>query len=175
MPKYFRITLLTVALVVLTSSPARGQTPQCGPSTPDERARAVEVAKALRADPVSHQAQGDREWLIRWLIEVPDISVKLCPTFLGDITKGKKEYSAALLASMMASEVSFLIEHPDKGPDLDAVYLAGVEGALDRYQAIQKKDSHYHLSHLDELLQKREQGKLAQYVHDTAKTCTKKL
>jgi hypothetical protein len=160
MPKCSCIATLLITAAVFLSLPAKAQTR--GPSTPEERTPAVEVAKALRADPVSHQVQGDREWLIRWLIEIPDISVKLCPTFLGDITKGKKEYSGALLASMTASEVPFLIEHPDKGPDLDAVYLAGVEGALDGYQAIQKKDSHYHSSHLDELLQKREQGKLAE-------------
>ena len=160
MPKYTRIAALLITAAVFASLSATAQTR--GPSTPEERARAVEVAKALRVDPVSHQVQADREWLIRWLFEIPDISVKLCPNFLGDITKGKKEYSGALLASMMASEVSFLIEHPDKGSDLDAVYLAGVEGALDSYQSIQKKDSHYHLPHLEELLQRREQGKLAE-------------
>jgi hypothetical protein len=173
MPKYSRIAALLITSAVFASLPAKAQTR--GPSTPEERARAVEVAKALRVDPVSRQVQGDREWLISWLIEIPDISVKLCSNFLGDITKGKKEYSGALLASMMASDVSFLIEHPAKVPELDAVYLAGVEGALDSYQAIQKRDSHYHLFHLDELLQKREQGKLAEYVHDTAKTAHKRF
>jgi hypothetical protein len=135
---------------------------------------AVEVAQALRSDFVSHQVQGDREWLIRWLIEIPDISVKLCSNFLGDLGKEKNGYSGTLLASLMASEASFVIEHPDKRKDSNAMYLAGVDGALDSYQAIQRKDSQYRLQHLEELLQKREQGKLAEYVREIAKSCKTK-
>jgi hypothetical protein len=40
---------------------------------------------------------------------------------------------------MMASETSFVIEHPDKSRDVNAIYFAGVDGALDSYQAIRKK------------------------------------
>jgi hypothetical protein len=121
----------------------------------------------LRADPLSHEVQGGREWLIKWLIEIPDISVKLGSNFLGDLGKEKNGYSGALLASMMASEASFVIEHPDKRKDSNAMYFAGVDGALESYQAIQKKDPQYHLPHLDELLQKQERGTLAEYVHET--------
>jgi hypothetical protein len=94
--------------------------------------------------------------------------------FLGDLGKEKKGYSGALLASMMANEASFAIEHPDKSADVNATYFAGVDGALDSYQAIQKKDAQYHLVHLDELLQKREQGKVDDYVRATAKSCKNK-
>lgn len=171
MPKYAQITWLFVALTVLVALSAQAQTQQRGPSTPEERTRAVQTAKSLRTDPLATTTQGDREWLIKWLIEIPDISVKLCSNFLGDLGKSENGYSGAIIASMMASEVSFIIEHPDKTKDSDAVYFAGVEGALDSYQAIQKKELNYHLPHLDELVQKREQGKLKEYVHTTAKTC----
>jgi hypothetical protein len=57
---------------------------------------------------------------------------------------------------------------------VNATYFAGVDGALDSYQAIQKKDAQYHLVHLDELLQKREQGKVEDYVRATAKSCKNK-
>jgi hypothetical protein len=86
----------------------------------------------------------------------------------------KNGYSGALIASMMASETSFVIEHPDKSREVSAIYFAGVDGALDSYQAIQKKDAQYHLVHLEKLLQRREQGKLNDYVRATAKTCKKK-
>jgi hypothetical protein len=145
-----------------------------GPSTPAERTRAVEVAKSLRTDPLSPKVQNDREWLVKWLIEIPDISVKLCSNFLGDLGKEKKGYSGALLASMMASETSFVIEHPDKAADVNATYFAGVDGALDSYQAKSKKNAQYHLAHLDELLQMRERGKLEDYVCATAKSCKNK-
>ena len=74
----------------------------------------------------------------------------------------------------MANEASFIIEHPDKSRDVNALYFAGVDGAIDSYQAIQKQDTQYHLAHLDELLQMREQGKLKDYVRATAKICKKK-
>ena len=58
--------------VALISTLARAQ--QRGPSTPEERARPVQTAKALQSDPVAPNLQEDREWLLKWLIEVPDIS-----------------------------------------------------------------------------------------------------
>jgi hypothetical protein len=51
----------------------------------------------------------------------------------------KNGYSGALIASMMASETSFVIEHPGKSREVSAIYFAGVDGALDSYQAISKK------------------------------------
>jgi hypothetical protein len=173
MLKYLRIILFLVILISLATSRQESRALR-GPSTPAERTRAVQVAKSLRTDPLSLAVQNDREWLIKWLIEIPDISVKLCSNFLGDLGKGKKGYSGALLASMIANEASFVIEHPDKSADVNATYFAGVDGALESYQAIQKKDAQYHLAHLDELLQEREQGKLEDYVRATAKSCKNK-
>lgn len=109
-----------------------------------------------------------------WLIEIPDLTVKYCTDFLGDLSQEKKEYSGVLAASMMANEASFMIEHADKRKDSTAVYFVGVDGALDSYQTIQKKDSSYHLARMDELIQKREQGQLAQWVKTTAKGCKNK-
>ncbi len=72
---------------------------------------------------------------------------------------------------MVASEVAFVIEHPDKANDVEAIYLAGVNGALHGYEAIHKKDMSYRLPHLDDLVRMRDQGELADYVHATAKEC----
>src|SRR5207302_9522421 len=129
---------------------------QRGPSTAEERTRAVETTKSLQADPTSANLQTDREWLVRWLIEVPDISVKMCPTFLGDLGDSKSAYPGALIATMLAAQAAFVIEHPDSAKDGKAVYLAGVDGALNGYAAIHKKDPSYRRSHLDDLLQKRD-------------------
>jgi hypothetical protein len=65
-----------------------------GPSTAAERTRAVQVAKSLRTDPLSPEVQNDREWLIKWLIEIPDISVNLCTNFLGDLGDKKMAMQA---------------------------------------------------------------------------------
>ena len=112
---------------------------QRGPSTPEERARAVQTAKSLQADPLAPNLQGDREWLVKWLIEIPDISVKMCSTFLGDLGDSKSGYPGAVIATMLASEAAFVIEHPEKAKDVEAIYLAGVDGALHGYEAILRK------------------------------------
>jgi hypothetical protein len=72
---------------------------------------------------------------------------------------------------MLASEAAFVIEHPEKAKDTELIYLAGVDGALNGYQVIRKKDASYRTAHLDDLIQMRDQGKLTQYVHATAKKC----
>jgi hypothetical protein len=163
------MTVFLVAAVAFFSTLAGAQ--QRGPSTPEERARAVQTAKSLQSDPLAPNVQQDREWLVKWLIEVPDISVKMCTTFLGDLGDSKSGNPGAIIATMLASEAAFVIEHPDKAKDVDAIYFAGVDGALHGYEAIRLKDASYRLPHLDDLIQKRDQGKLSDYVHATAKKC----
>lgn len=170
MPIQVRILsfVTTLALVVVFVAPVSAQ--QRSPSTSEERTRAVQVSKRLRADPLADDVQEDRQWLMTWLIEVPDISVKLCTTLLGDLGDVKNGYPGALIATMMASEAAFVIENPNKTKDSVAVYLAGVNGALDGYRTI-RDNSNYRLPQLDDLSQKREQGKLADYVRNIAKKC----
>jgi hypothetical protein len=160
---------LIIFVVAVLSMLAGAQ--QRGPSTPEERARAIQTAKSLQSDPLAPNVQQEREWLLKWLIEVPDISVKMCPTFLGDLGDSKSGNPGAIIATMLASEAAFVIEHSEKAKDVDAVYFAGVDGALHGYEAIRLKDASYRLPHLDDLIQKRDQGKLSNYVRATAKKC----
>jgi hypothetical protein len=81
----------------------------------------------------------DREWLVEWLTEVPDITVSLCPAALGDLGNEKSGYPGALIAAELASEAAFVIEPPDKSKDKASIYLAGAGGALHAYQAIRAK------------------------------------
>jgi len=160
---------LIIFVVAVLSMLAGAQ--QRGPSTPEERARGVQTAKSLQSDPLAPNVQQDREWLLKWLIEIPDISVKMCPTFLGDLGDSKSGNPGAIIATMLASEAAFVIEHPEKSKDVDAVYCAGVDGALHSYEAIHSQDASYRVPHLDDLIQKREQGKLSDFVRATAKKC----
>ena len=80
MSKCSRIILFLVILTCLAPS-LQDARAERGPSTVAERTRAVQVAKSLRTDPLSSEVQNDREWVIKWLIEIPDISVKLSSNF----------------------------------------------------------------------------------------------
>ena len=160
---------LFVVLILLSC--ARTGAQNRGPSTPEERARAVQVSKALRMDPTAAAVQQDRQWVMIWLIQVPDISVKLCPGLLGDWGDAKDDNRGALVATMMASEAAFVIENPKKAKDDKAVYLAGLDGTLDGYQAIRKKSPNFKVQTLDEALQARADGKLEEYVRQAVKKC----
>src|SRR5579864_1842120 len=113
---------LIIFVVAVLSMPAWPQ--QRGPSTPEERARAIQTAKSLQSDPLAPNVQEDREWLLKWLIQVPDVSVKMCTTFLGDLGDSKSGYPGAIIAAMLASEAAFVIEHPEKAKGADAIYFA---------------------------------------------------
>jgi len=171
MSNWARYVSLLLFITVLQILAGQIGAQQRGPSTPEERARAVQTAKSLQADPLAPNLQGDREWLVKWLIEIPDISVKMCTTFLGDLGDSKSGYPGAIIATMLASEAAFVIEHPEKGKDVEAIYLAGVDGALHAYEAIHTKETSFRLPHLDDLIQNRDQGKLKDYVHTTARGC----
>jgi hypothetical protein len=152
------IATIAASLDLVTASWATAQNQQRGPSTAPERAKAVQVAHRLQSDPWSAETKAAREWVVMWLIQVPEISVKLCSVFLGEDDDSKSETRGTLIATMMASEAAFVIEHPDKSKDDVAVYFAGLDGALNAYAAMKKKDSQLHLAQLDDLLAQREQG-----------------
>ncbi len=141
------------------------------PSTPEERARLVQVARAAESDPLGGDAKSQREWALRWLIEVPDVSVKLCGSLLGPVLGSKKNYSSEIFGQMMLSSAAFVIENPDKANDDVAAYTAGVEGAVRAYESILKVKPKARWPSLDDLIAKRSKGELADYVRDAAKHC----
>lgn len=166
------IAVLGFLLGVLSCFPASSHAQaNRGPSTPDERARALKVAKELRSDPLSPGIQADREWLIRWLIEVPDFTVPLCTEFMAAPTDQKDAVRGALVATMMAGEAAFIIENPSKAKDKDAIYLAGVQSALDAYKAIRATNSGFSDNQLDSFEKSRAENKLEEAVHSRAKKC----
>src|SRR2546421_5339309 len=127
------ILALTLGFVVKTTFAQKR-----GPSTPEERKRAVEIATMLENDPLNKNAKSLSRELLLWLIEVPDVSVKICTNVLGDYSKIKGDYSPTIISQLTFSEAKFVIEHPEQAHDDHQVYLAGVEGGLKSYQNIKK-------------------------------------
>jgi hypothetical protein len=158
------------AAAFLLSGVARAQAPKRGPSTPEERARAVKVAQELQSDPLDENAKADADWLVRWLVEIPDLGVDVCTGILGELGEKETGYPHALLATMLGAEAAFLIQHPEQAQDTQQEYLAGVDGALNAYLAIRKKDPRYHVAKLDDFLAKRSQGSLKDAVAESTKT-----
>jgi len=137
---------------------------QRGPSTPEERARFVQVAHKVEANPLDPALKEDARWALKWITDVPDIEVSLCPAPLGGLIGSHSKYEAALFGDYALALGAFVIEHPDKAKDEAAVNLAGVTSALKAYQAILKQDPKATSAALEELLKKQAKGELGDFV-----------
>src|SRR3974377_2202537 len=64
------LALTTLAASVPAESKMRG------PSTPEERARALDYIQSLEQKPLAKDSVGKRIWLTEWIVQVPDITGK---------------------------------------------------------------------------------------------------
>jgi hypothetical protein len=161
--------LLPTLALVLVAAQAQPQTRKA--STAEERSKAVQIARSLEADPLSKDAKEQRRWITLWLIEVPDISVKMCTSFFGPLVDANKNYSTEIVTQMLPSAAAFVISNPDKAKDDIAVYTAALEGSLRTYESILKVKPKAKWPFLDDLIQKREKGDLADYIRQAATHC----
>lgn len=166
-------TVLTVVLALMCCvSSVYAQ--KRGPSTPEERKRAVEMATFLEKNPLAKEAKEMRGALLLFLTEVPDISVTLCTSVFGESKDFKGDYQAELMGQTAYSQAKFIIEHPDKAQDEAAVQLAGVEGVLRTWQAIKTAKPKAKFPLLDELLAKQQSLTLEEHVKENLQGCKKK-
>jgi hypothetical protein len=133
-----------------------------GPSTPEERARAVEIAQKLEADPLNPTLRDDYKWLLEWGVEVPDISVSICTANMP--WKSKYKHSGDLAAVNLASSLAFVIQHPDEAKDASKVGTAAAESICHAYEKIIQRDPKGNSKEMDEMLAAQKSGKLSEYV-----------
>lgn len=164
-------TIATAAFLLgfFLAAPARAQ--HRGPSTPEERARAVKIAHELEEDPLSKDAKDKRAWVIQWIVDIPDITVTECSDFFGNVSNPAHPHTKEIVYQMDISSAAFMIEHPDKAKDEQAVATAGLLGSLKVYQSILKQQPDARWPYLDKIVQMRDQGKLDDYVSDTRRKC----
>jgi len=162
LPRRWRVLVLLLSLPLLLPAPLRAE--ERGPSTPQERAKAVRLAHQLEADPLAPDAQEWRVWLAKWIDEVPDVVVPVCPPLLPPLVRSGRNYAHELAMQVVYSSAAFIVEHPDQQADQQAVFLAGVEGALKAYQAILKARPKARWYYLDGLIEKRDKGELKEYL-----------
>lgn len=161
-------TAITILLVLSIGTMAQEQ--KRGPSTQEERARAIKIAQALEARPADESLRGDYTWLLGWAVEVPDLSVSICTANMP--WKHNFKYSGDLAAVGLSSTVAFVIEHPVEGKDAATAGIAAMESMLRAYQKIVEQDPKAHSKEMDEVIEIQKQGKLIEYVRGRwGKTC----
>jgi hypothetical protein len=135
-----------------------------GLSTPEERAKAINISRLLERDPLAKDAAANRQWLLNWIIEVPDIHFKSCVDLLDPGVGKKYRYSTEVNQQIIFSAAAFRLEQPDHLRNDTGAYLAGVEGALRVYEILVKSTPDAKLPFLDDLVAKRDHGELANHV-----------
>jgi hypothetical protein len=169
---FLRLAIVTPLIFMGLRMPAQQNR---GPSTVEERTKAVQFAHDLESNPLGPQAKSEREWLTLWLIEVPDVTVEVCPRLLGPELPDKKKFGTEIVSQLMFSEAAFMIENPDKAKDNISVHTAGTGGALKVYEAILKDHPTAQLKALDDIIARRDKGELQNHVQEAMKYCTKKV
>jgi hypothetical protein len=170
--KLHAIKAITLATIFLGFFGLRaGGAQERGPSTPEERARAVKVAHELEQAPLAKDAPEQRAWVMKWIIEIPDITVNVCLDYFGELPDPPRGHSAEISRQMIISSAAFMIEHPDKAKDQQAVAMSGLLGALKAYQAVLTREPGSRWPYVDKLIQMRDHGKLDEYVTEIRNKC----
>jgi tetratricopeptide (TPR) repeat protein len=167
---------LSVITIPAFSQEKASDKPKREPSTPEERAKAVEIARRLETDPLGKDAKDLRSAMIGWLADVPDLKVVVCD-LIPELLQAKKDknYSSELFVQSMISAGGFVAEEPSLSGDFLLVNTAAVEGTLNAYQSILKTHADAKWPVLDDLLKKRATGELPDFARDASLRCKQEL
>lgn len=137
-------------------------------STPEERAKWVEITHKLESNPLDDTINKEGETALKQVSDAHDIHVPLCPALLSEFNGMKYAYAHTITRQYMLASTAFLIENPSKAADTKALNLAAVESVLKTYSAIVQQKPEAKAKPLDNLLKKQSQGKLS----DSLKRCS---
>ena len=167
----FRLVSVCVLLICLHEV---HQAQTRGPSTPEERAKVIELTRWLEENPLAENAPATRQWLQQWINDVPDIRFKVCNDLMGHAL-GDYPYSREVKLQTLFSGAAFTLQHQDRARDDAAVYSAGVEGTLQMYEALLRSKPDAKSAFLDDLVSKRERGELVDHIARLAREKCKSL
>ena len=93
--KLYTVRAIALAILVLGFVFVRsvGAQQQRGPSTPEERTRAVKIAHDLENDPLAKDAKDQRAWVYQWISDIPDITVNVCSDYFGKLPNPPRGHS----------------------------------------------------------------------------------
>jgi hypothetical protein len=161
-----RLLLTLPLLFSLHASVAQSPDPAAEP-----RQRVVAIAHKLEATPLDQALFPEREWAKQWVIQNPDVRIRMCLQLLPDLRRPRYKFRSEILDQMMLSSAAFLIEHPDKVGDHLAENVGGLQGALKAYSAIVKSNPDARVQGLDDMLEKQSRGQLVEFARETIKAC----
>jgi len=150
---------------VLLLTPVTSFAADRGPSMPEERKQALDYIHDLRTNPLGANAQQERSWLLKWLADIPDVTVHVCMIF-DKLPKPDKKDSASIIFAQMAAQAEFILTHPEQKDDRQAELLSGARGALQVYEVLLGSNPKDRQPYLDDLIQRRDAGTLSDFVKE---------
>ncbi|HET8892450.1 MAG TPA: hypothetical protein VFQ41_26380 [Candidatus Angelobacter sp.] len=163
------LRVLPTLLLLLSPLAAPAQTTDAAAA--EQHQRVVAIAHKLEATPLDQALFPEREWAKQWVIQNPDVRIRMCMQLLPDLRRPRYKFRAEILDQMMLSSAAFLIEHPDKTGDHLAENVGGLQGVLKAYSAIVKINPDARVQALDDMLERQSRGKLAEFARETIKAC----
>jgi len=164
MPKILPTLLLLLSLFAFSAQSR-------DPASAEQRQRVIAIAHKLEATPLDQTLFPEREWARQWVIENPDVRIRMCLQLLPDLRRPRYKFRPEILNQMMLSSAAFLIEHPDKAGDHLAENVGGLQGVLKAYAAIVKSNPDARVQALDDMLEKESRGKLVEFAREAIKAC----
>src|SRR5215475_11405692 len=105
-----KLFVLLAVTILAASIPAESKTR--GPSTPQERARALDYILSLEQNPLAKDGLEKRIWLTEWIVKEPDFTVKTCCKELDSLDKVNDTYSNQLRMQAIYSQAAYVLQHP---------------------------------------------------------------
>lgn len=130
----------------------------------------IKAARFLEERPFDKDAKKVRGWAIEWIIQTDKVSVMICSVILK--VEEKYKYSSELTGQYTIGMAAFKLSNPDKASDENAAQLAGIESAITSYESMVKTEPKAKNGFMDQLVAKRADGSLAEYV--LANNCKEK-
>lgn len=156
----------------LLASPLSIHAADRGPSTQVERRQALEYMSHFEADPLNPGLTPEIQWVTRWVMDVPDVHVSLCP--LVDLPKGNRKDSQTLFEAMMFAQIAYSLRNPQAQADHLPEYQAGIEGMLRAYEKVVKSNPKDRQVELDNLVARRDAGTLKEWIASRAPSACQK-
>ncbi len=162
--------LLFLGLLIAGIVSPAAATPR-GPSTMRERLMAVRYARSLELRPLAPDSVRKRQWMTEFLVNVPDLKINVCENVIGaQLQAANQNYNRQLAWQYVYSSAAFMIQHPNV-KDPVKIQTAGVEGALRAYSSIVRVDRNMRFGFLEELLARKRNGRLQDYVAGATLAC----
>lgn len=123
----------------------------------------IKSARFLEENPLDKKAKEVRRWAVSWIIQTDKVSVKVCSLIVGGLGK-KYQYESELFGQYTIGMAAFKLANPEKAGDEDGAQLAGIESTILAYEAILKAQAKARNIFMDDLIAKRTNGTLADFV-----------